>query len=196
MAVATEARTGAVTLHWPLSDEQFSMLCALNPEMRFEYTSTEDLIVMPPTGGDTSERNASLTADFVVWNRATNVGVVYDSSGGFILPNGARRSPDVAWLQRARRDALTAEERRGFIPLCPDFVLELRSPSDNLRMLQAKMEEYRDNGARLGWLIDPVERVVYVYRPGEAPQRLEAPPEVSGESVLPGFILRIEDIWS
>ena len=121
---------------------------------------------------------------------------MYDSSSGFILPNGARRSPDVAWVQRARHDALTAEEKRGFVPLCPDFVLELRSPSDNLRLLQAKMDEYRDNGARLGWLIDPVERVVYVYRPGEATERLDAPLEVSGEPVLPGFVLRLEDIWS
>ena len=125
MAIATEALTYAVTLNWPLTDDQFAELCVLNPDMRFEYTSTGDLIIMPPTGGDTSERNASLTADFVNWNRVSGMGVVYDSSGGFILPNGAKRSPDVAWLQRDRRDALTAEERRGFIPLCPDFVLEL-----------------------------------------------------------------------
>jgi Uma2 family endonuclease len=112
------------------------------------------------------------------------------------LPNGARRSPDVSWIRKDRWDALSPEERRGFSPLCPDFVLELRSPSDSLRMLQDKMQEYIDNGAGLGWLIDPTERVVYVYRPGENVERLEAPEEISGEPVLPRFVLRLGSIWS
>jgi Uma2 family endonuclease len=196
MAVATESPTSAVTLHWPLTDDQFAKLCSLNPDLRFESTSTGDLIIRPPTGSETSERNADLTADFVIWNRASGAGAVYDSSGGFILPNGARRSPDVAWVALERRNAFTAEQRQGFLPLCPDFVLELRSPSDRLAALQDKMQEYLDNGARLGWLIDPLERVVYVYRPEEAVERLEAPEEVSGESVLSGFVLRLRTVWS
>ena len=196
MAVATESPTSAVTLHWPLTDDQFAKLCSLNPDLRFESTSTGDLIIRPPTGSETSERNADLTADFVIWNRASGAGAVYDSSGGFILPNGARRSPDVAWVALERRNAFTAEQRQGFLPLCPDFVLELRSPSDRLAALQDKMQEYLDNGARLGWLIDPIERVVYVYRPGKAVERLEAPEEVSGESVLSGFVLRLRTVWS
>jgi Uma2 family endonuclease len=196
MAVATESPTSTVTLHWPLTDNQFAKLCSLNPEMRFESSSTGDLIIMPPTGSETSERNANLTADFVIWNRASGAGAVYDSSGGFILPNGARRSPDVAWVSLERRNALTAEQCQGFLPICPDFVLELRSPSDRLATLQDKMQEYRHNGARLGLLIDPIERVVYIYRPGEAVERLEAPEEVSGESVLPGFVLRLRAVWA
>lgn len=196
MAIATESPTNAVTLHWSLSDDQFAKLCHLNPEMRLESTSTGDLIIMPPTGSETSEQNADLTADFVIWNRETGAGAVYDSSGGFILPNGARRSPDVAWVSLERRNAFTAEQRQGFLPICPDFVLELRSPSDRLSTLQDKMQEYLHNGARLGWLIDPIERVVYVYRPGEAVERLEAPKEVSGESVLPGFVLKLGAVWS
>ena len=184
-----------VALRWPLSDAQFAELCHLNPDLCLEYTSTGDLIIMPPTGGETSERNASLTADFVHWNRTSGAGVVYDSSAGFILPNGAKRSPDVAWVLRARRDALTAEARRGFVPLCPDFVLELRSPTDRLSTLQDKMQEYVDNGARLGWLIDPGERVVYVYRPEHDVERLENPETLSGEEVLPGFELRLVGMW-
>jgi Uma2 family endonuclease len=175
MAVATESPTSAVTLHWPLTDDQFAKLCSLNPDLRFESTSTGDLIIRPPTGSETSERNADLTADFVIWNRASGAGAVYDFE---------------------RRNAFTAEQRQGFLPLCPDFVLELRSPSDRLAALQDKMQEYLDNGARLGWLIDPLERVVYVYRPEEAVERLEAPEEVSGESVLSGFVLRLRTVWS
>ncbi len=195
MAVATESPTLVVTLHWPLSDDQFAKLCVLNPEMRFEYTSTGDLIIMPPTGGDTGHTNANLTTDFTLWSRQDGSGLIFDSSTLFVLPNGAKRSPDVSWIRKDRWDALSPEERRGFSPICPDFVLELRSPSDQLRTLQDKMQEYLDNGARLGWLIDPSQLVVYIYRPGEAVERLEAPREVSGESVLPGFVLRLTAVW-
>ena len=196
MAIAPKTPTSTVTLHWPLTDDQFAKLCHLNPEMRFESTSTGDLIIMPPTGSETGERNADLTADFVIWNRASGAGAVYDSSSGFILPNGARRSPDVSWVALERRNAFTAEQRQGFLPICPDFVLELRSPSDRLATLQDKMQEYLDNGARLGWLIDPIERVVYVYRPGAAVERLEAPGKISGEPVLPGFVMRLGAFWT
>lgn len=195
MAMATASPTRAVSLHWPLTDDEFAKLCALNPEIRLEYTCTGDLIIMPPTGMDTGERNASLTAAFVVWNRTQGRGVVCDASSGFLLPNGAKRSPDVSWITLARRNALTEEQRRGFPPLCPDFVLALRSSSDRLPDLQEKMQEYVENGARLGWLIDPIERVVYVYRPGDTVERLDDPREVLGEPVLAGFVLRLSDIW-
>ena len=196
MAIATDSSTSAVTLHWPLSDDQFAKLCALNPAMRFEYTSTGDLVIMPPTSSETGERNASLTADLVIWNRLTSGGHVFDSSSGFILPNGARRSADVSWISNERWDALSDRERRGFAQICPDFVLELKSSTDRLGPLQDKMQEYLDNGARLGWLIDPTDRVVYVYRSGEAVDRLEAPREVSGELGLPGFTLQLAAVWS
>ncbi len=195
MAVATESPACAVTLHWPLSDDQFAKLCMLNPELRFEYTSTGDLIIMPPTGGDTGHTNANLTTDFTIWARREGSGLVFDSSTLFVLPNGAKRSPDVSWLRRERWDALSAEEHRSFSPICPDFVLELRSPSDRLGELQDKMQEYLDNGARLGWLLDPIERVVHIYRPGAPTERLADPTEVSGEPVLPGFVLRLAAIW-
>jgi len=148
MAVATKSPTFAVTLHWPISDDQFAKLCALNPEMRFEYTSTEDLIIMPPTGGDTGHLNANLTTDFTLWSRQDGSGLIFDSSTLFVLPNGAKRSPNVSWIRRDRWEALRPEERRGFSPICPDFVLELKSPSDQLRTLQDRMQEYLDNGAR------------------------------------------------
>jgi Uma2 family endonuclease len=195
MAIATTSPTHTVTLHWPLSDDQFARLCALNPEMRFEYTSTGDLIIMPPTGGDTGHTNANLTTDFTIWSRQDASGLIFDSSTLFILPNGAKRSPDVSWIRRDRWEALPPEDRRGFPPICPDFVLELRSPSDALHTLQDKMQEYLDNGVHLGWLIDPIERVVYIYRPGEVVERLEVPREVSGEPVLPGFVLRMSAVW-
>jgi Uma2 family endonuclease len=196
MATATASPSQVITLHWPLSADQFARLCALNPELRFESTSTGDLLIMPPTGGDTGHTNASLTTDFTLWARQDGSGLVFDSSTLFVLPNGARRSPDVSWIRRDRWEALRPEDRRGFAPLCPDFVLELRSPSDALHVLQDKMQEYIDNGARLGWLIDPTERMVYVYRPGESVERLEAPEKVSGEPVLPGLVLQLGSIWS
>jgi Uma2 family endonuclease len=196
MAIAVTPPTCPITLHWPLSDEEFSDLCTRNRDMRFEYTSTGDLIIMAPTSSEIGERNADLTIDFGVWNRQTRAGRLFDSSAGFTLPNGARRSPDVSWISHARWDALSDEDKRGLAKICPDFVLELRSPSDPLQMLKDKMQEYLDNGARLGWLVDPLERVVDVYRPEEIPERLEAPGEVAGEPVLSGFILPLAALWS
>ncbi len=195
MTTITAIPTTMVILHWPLSNDQFAEVCRLNPDLRFEYTSTGDLIIMPPTGGDTGETNASLTADFVIWSRKSQAGSVFDSSTGFILPNGAKRSPDVSWVQRERWEALSPEERRGFVPLCPDFVLELRSPSDSLQRLRDKMAEYLENGARLGWLVDPLAHTVYVYRYGHAVERLDHPETLSGESVLPELTLRLANIW-
>lgn len=178
-----------------LSDTELLALCRRNPELRIERTAEEDLIVMTPVGGESSRRNARLVAALVNWADQDSTGVVYDSSGGFLLPNGAMRAPDAAWIPKSRLAGLSVEQQAGFLPLCPDFVIELKSPSDALGDLRAKMEEYRTNGTRLGWLIDPDERKVYVYRPGEDVEVLESPREISGGSELPGFVLDLRLIW-
>ena len=150
---------------------------------------------MPLVGGLTSHRNANLTYQLAKWNRDDTLGVAFDSSTGFILPNGAMRSPDASWLKRDRWDALTEEQKEAFPPVCPDFVVELRSESDCLKRIQNKMREYRDNGARLGWLINLETWQVEIYRQGQEVEVLESPTTLSGEDVLPGFILNLEPIW-
>ena len=150
---------------------------------------------MPPTGGDTGSRNAEITMQLRLWAKRDGSGVAYDSSTGFRLPNTAVHAPDAAWMLRSRLARLSVEERRRFIPACPDFVLELRSPSDRLQDVQDKMAEYLANGARLGWLIDPDPRHVYVYRPDAPVERLENPETLSGDPVLPGFVLDLREIW-
>jgi len=179
-----------------MSDHEFFEFCQLNPDWRMELTSEGDLVIMPPTGGMTGYRNFTLIVLFGQWVAADGTGVGFDSSTGFTLPNGAKRSPDLAWVRRSRWEALTAEEREEFPPLCPDFVVELRSPSDHLPPLQAKMQEYIANGAELGWLIDPFEKNVYIYRPHAQVSCLENPVSVSGEPVLPGFSLDVQRVWS
>jgi Uma2 family endonuclease len=150
---------------------------------------------MPPTGGETGRRNFTLIGHFSVWVEKDGTGIGFDSSTAFILPNGAKRAPDLAWLKRERWEALTRPEREAFPPLCPDFMVELRSPSDSLATLQAKMEEYLANGAALGWLIDPLEKQVYVYRPDLEMLCLNNPDTISGEPVLPGFVLEVQRLW-
>jgi Uma2 family endonuclease len=179
-----------------MSDRQFFELCQLNRDLRIERTSQGDLMIMPPTGGETGRMNFELTSLFSYWVHADGTGVGFDSSTGFTLPNGAKRSPDLAWIKRSRWEALTQEQREEFPPLCPDFVLELRSPSDALATVQAKMREYLDNGAQLGWLIDPIEKKVYVYRPQVPVECLDNPATISGEPVLPGFILELGKVWN
>lgn len=179
-----------------LSPHEFYLFCRANPDWRFECTHTGDLIIMAPTGGETGHRNFGLIVQFGRWVEDNTTGLGFDSSTVFILPNGAKRSPDVAWVRRARWEALTPEQREEFPPLCPDFVVELRSRTDRLPVLQAKMQEYLDNGAQLGWLIDPYERKVYIYRPGIEPDCLENPDAISGESVLPGFSYAVRQLWS
>jgi Uma2 family endonuclease len=179
-----------------MSDEQFFELCHLNRDLRLERTSQGDLVIMPPTGGETGRTNFKLTQVFGNWVDVDGTGVGFDSSTGFTLPNGAKRSPDLAWVKRERWEALTAEQRRQFPPLCPDFVLELRSPSDSLEYVQAKMREYLDNGAQLGWLIDPIEKKVYVYRPRAPVECLDDPPTLSGDPVLPGFVIDLRRVWN
>jgi Uma2 family endonuclease len=178
-----------------LSDEQFDHLCEANPEIKFERTPTGELVIMPPTGGETGRGNAKLISRFVVWNEEYNLGEVFDSSTCFKLPGGGNRSPDVSWIEKSRWDALTPEQQRKFPPICPDFVLELRSPSDNLQMIQQKMQEYLDSGIKLGWLINPEDGEVEIYRPGQNVEVQRSPGTLSGEDVMPGFVLNLEWIW-
>ncbi|MBK4729458.1 Uma2 family endonuclease [Oxynema sp. CENA135] len=177
-----------------LSDEQFFQLCQQHRDLKFERTANGKLAIMPPTGGITSNRNAELIYQLMAWNRQTKLGKVFDSSGGFKLPNGANRSPDASWVRLERWNALTAEEQAKFVPLCPDVVVELRSPSDDLNKLQAKMQEYRENGAELGWLIDPERQIVEIYRPHREPEFLSSPKTLSGETILPDFELDLTEI--
>ena len=172
-----------------LTDEQFYQLCQANRDLRFERTAQGEIVIMPPTGGETGGRNASLTAQLWLWNQQTRLGKSFDSSTGFKLPNGANRSPDAAWVRRDRWDALTSEQKRKFIPLCPDFAVELKSPSDDLEDVQYKMQEYLANGLLLGWLIDPETGQVEIYRPNQELEILDNPTTLSAETVLPGFVL-------
>jgi Uma2 family endonuclease len=178
-----------------MSDEQFFEFCRLNRDWRIERTAEGDLIIMAPAGGETGTRNAFLTTFLTNWALQDGTGVPFDSSTGFNLPNGATRSPDVAWVKRSRLAPLTPEQKRQFLPLCPDFVIELRSPSDRLKTIQDKMQEYIDNGAQLGWLIDPLDRRVYIYRPDAEVECLDNPATVTGNPELPGFVLDLKTIW-
>ncbi len=179
-----------------MSDQQFFELCQLNRDLRIERTSQGDLVLMLPTGSETGRMNFELAALFGQWVHADGTGVGFDSSTGFTLPNGAKRSPDLAWVKRSRWQALTQQQREEFALLCPDFVLELRSPSDTLEHVQAKMREYLDNGAQLGWLVDPIDRKVHVYRPQAPIACLDDPQTVSGEPLLPGFVLELGKVWN
>lgn len=178
-----------------LTFEQFEQIAIANRDLRIELTATGELEVMPPTGGNTGRRNADLTTDLNLWNRRTRLGFVFDSSTVFRLPNGAGRSPDAAWVSAARWNALSIEQQDAFPPVCPDFVIELRSKSDSLKPLQDKMQEYQNNGCRLGWLINYQDRQVEVYRLGQAREVLQSPPLLSGEDVLPDFALDLQMIW-
>ena len=178
-----------------LTDEQFYQLCQDNEDLRLELTAEGELIIMPPTGGTTGLRNANITSQITIWANRDGKGINFDSSTMFCLPNGAKRSPDGAWVKRERWDQLTEEQRESFVPLCPDFVLELRSVTDSLSFLREKMEEYVTNGAQLGWLLDPKPKQVYVYRPHKPVERLDNPQTVSGDSELAGFVLDLKDIW-
>jgi Uma2 family endonuclease len=178
-----------------LSEEQFVRFCQENPELRIELTARGELVIMPPTGLETGRRNIRIARRLDTWAEMDGSGVAFDSSTLFTLPNGAKRSPDASWVRRERWDALSDEQRKGFGRLCPDFVIELRSPSDRLKDLHEKMQEYVENGALLGWLIDPLEKRVYIYRLGQPVEVLDDPPEVRGESILPGFVLPVRELW-
>jgi Uma2 family endonuclease len=178
-----------------LTDEQFHQLCLSNPELSFESTAAGILVIMVPVGGESGKREASLITDLSIWNRQTQLGEVFSSSTIFILPNGAKRSPDAAWVELSRWNALSHREQGKYPPLAPDFVIELRSLTDSLSELQAKMLEYMDNGVRLGFLINPHDRQVEIYRIDRSVEILQSPATVSGEQVLPGFTLDLNSIW-
>ncbi len=177
-----------------LTDEAFYQLCQNNPDVKLERTATGELVVMSPTGGETGDRNRRLTQRLGNWTDEDNTGLSFDSSTGFKLPNGAERSPDAAWVRLERWQALTLEQQRKFPPLAPDFVVELRSASDDIDTLRAKMKEYIENGVRLGWLLNPQDRQVEIYRQGQPVEILQSPQSLSGEAVLPGFTIDLSRI--
>lgn len=179
----------------PMTRDEFYTFCQANRDLRIERTATGEVVIMPPAFSDTGNRNFNLAAYLWVWTEQDGTGLGFDSSSGFTLPNGATRSPDAAWIKADRWNALTEEEKASFAPICPDFVIELRSASDTLTGLQAKMQEYMENGALLGWLIDRNQRTVHVYRPNQSPQILENPDSVSGDPNLPGCTLPMARIW-
>jgi Uma2 family endonuclease len=174
-----------------LTDEQFEQLCQDNADWKIEQTANGGLMIMAPVGGESGEREASFIGRLFVWNEQTKLGHVFSSSTIFQLPNGGKRSPDAAWIANARWDALTSEQRRKFPPIAPDFVIELRSASDDLETLQAKMREYLDGGVRLGWLINPQDQQVEIYQLGQPCDILPLSVDLSGEGVLPGFLLSL-----
>ena len=180
----------------PMNDEEYYRFCMANPDLRIERTAEGQIVIMPPTGFETGDQNADLTMQLRAWAKRDGRGRAVDSSVEYILPSGAARSPDASWVLRSRLARLTAEQKKKFLRLCPDFVVELRSPSDRLRQVQAKMREWMDNGARLGWLIDPTARTVYVYCPGETTERLVDPRRVEGQPPVDGFVLEMADIWN
>lgn len=179
-----------------INPKEFALLAGLNRELRLEMTAGGELIAMPPTSTESGGFNQQVSGYLFIWAISNGLGRSYDSSTGYILPNGACRSPDASWISADRWNALSDAEKTGFAHICPDFVVELRSPNDSIESLKLKMEEYRDNGARLGWLIDPIAKTVIVYRPGQEPETLVNPLKISGEAVLPGFILDLACVFT
>ena len=179
-----------------VTQEQFAILAVANRDLKLERNARGELTVNPPTDWETGQRNLSISGQLYRWYEENeNLGKAFDSSTGFILPNGATRSPDACWVSQERWDALNAEQKGTFANICPDFVVELRSSSDKLESLQAKMKEYIDNGAKLGWLLDPLLQRVEIYRPDSAVEVLENPDSLSGDKVLPGFVLNLRRVW-
>jgi len=178
-----------------MSDEEFFEFCQRNRDWRIERTKEGDLIIMSSAGSETGGYNFNLATEFGSWVKRDGTGKGFDSSTGFILPNGAERAPDLSWILLERWNAVPKAKRKKFAPICPDFVVEIRLESDSLKKLKAKMEEYIENGASLGWLIDPTRKRVYVYRPNTEVKTLDNPREVSGEPLLKGFVLKMKEIW-
>ena len=179
-----------------MDDEQLFEFCQVNRDYRIERNADGDILIMSPEAASSGSGNTELTLIFAEWARHDGSGRVFGSSTGFVLPNGAMRSPDVSWISKKRLQAIAQKDWNRFLPLCPDFVLELRSPSDRMRALQEKMQEYVENGAQLGWLLDAEEKAVHVYRTGKAPEILKNPTAVSGEPVLPKFSLEVRRVWT
>jgi Uma2 family endonuclease len=181
----------AVLTAKPMTDEEFTELCAEHPDLFFEMTADGQLIVMAPTQPLTSVRNANITVPLGVWARKDKRGVVLESSGGFVLPNGARRSPDASWVLSSR-----IKDPEGFLHFCPDFVIELKSKTDRLKALKKKMQEYMENGAQLGWLIDPAKRTVTIYRPNGHPEKRKGINSISGEGPVATFTRDLTRVWN
>jgi Uma2 family endonuclease len=187
-----------LTIHFDsfkLTDNQFYQLCQDNRDLRFEKNAYGDIVIMPPTGGETGNKNLKIIQQLANWTDKNSTGIAFDSSTGFKLPNGANRSPDASWIPLEKWQNLTREEREKFIPLCPDFIIELRSKNDDLKSLEEKMREYIENGTKLGWLINPQDQKVAIYREDQEVEILEHPLILSGENILPNFVLNLELIW-
>jgi len=185
------------TIHPPryreFDDDFFFALCQANENTKLERDANGNIILMPPTGSETGLYNAEVAIEIGIWNRRTKLGYIFDSSAGFKLPNSAVRSPDVAWISRERWEAIPESDRQDFAPLCPDFVIEIRSKSDDLKELKEKMEEYRNNGCRLGWLIDRAGKQVFIYREnGSIDIKQDIGLHLSGEEILPDLRIQIE----
>ncbi|MEH1822503.1 MAG: Uma2 family endonuclease [Nostoc sp.] len=179
-----------------MTDEQFFEFCQVNRDLRIERNKFGEISIMPPTGGTTGNRGGNIFGQLWVWSEQDSIGITFDSSTGFKLSTGANRSPDASWIKLERWNSLSPKQQEKFVPICPDFVVELKSPSDNLQTLKEKMEEYMNEpGIQLGWLIDRKQRKVYIYCPGLPEECLDNPASVSGESVLPGFILNMSKVW-
>ena len=177
-----------------LSDDQFYRFCRDNPDLRIEMTAAGELIVMSPTNPNTGRKNARIISRLDTWAQQDGTGECFDSNSEFTLPNGAKRAPDASWISKSRWNRFTEAEKNTFTEICPDFVIELRSPSDRVSDLEEKMEEYIANGSRLGWLLDPIENRATIYRPGQPPQRIDSPAIISGDPVLPGFNFDFREI--
>ena len=178
-----------------MTQDQFFDFCQQNRDMRFERNAKGELIVMAPTGGESSAQNLSVAAQLYNWAASVKKGRAFDSSGGFILPNGVNRSPDASWISPEQLATITPEQMKKFLPVCPYFLVELISPSDCLKQTLEKMDEYIANGAKLGWLIIPEKKQVHVYRPGQPVQVIDNPKTLSGNPELPGFVLDTEQVW-
>ena len=188
-----------LTVNFPslvqMTNEQFYEFCQANGDLRIERTANGEVIIMPPAFSDTGNRNFNIAAQLGYWTEQDGTGIGFDSSAGFTLPNGAMRSPDASWIELERWNALTDAQKASFAPICPSFLIELRSSSERLIKLQEKIQEYIDNGASLGWLMDRQNRKVYIYRPNRELEILENPEAITGNPELPGFVLRMGKIW-
>jgi Uma2 family endonuclease len=182
-------------LERPLSEDEFMRFCAANEPMRVEREPNGEILVMTPANSKTSKMNQRIGRILDEWTEADGRGVCFDSSGGFTLPDGSMRNPDAAWIERSRWDALTDEQQSSFAPVCPEFVIELRSPSDKLAAAKAKMEQWIANGVEVAWLIDPIQKAVTIYRPGQEPEQLANPTSVQGNGPIAGFELVMARVW-